>query len=156
MSLGIVVSIICVLLMQYMDIFAIMLMIVIVSYFFFAPVPSLSDSATMAMLGADKTMYGRVRTGGTIGWGLFALIAGTMISQYGLKLVFWGFSFFMLINLFIAQKLAYDESTGHESLNSGGIRYFLRSSKVADIFIFRSSGRPGGLLGCILSNPVYG
>ena len=81
MSLGILVAIFSVLLLQNMSVFAIALITVIVLYFFFSPVASLSDSATIAMLGADKAMYGRVRIGGTIGWGLFALIAGAMINQ---------------------------------------------------------------------------
>ena len=129
MSLGIVVAIGSVLLLQHMSIFALALLTVIVLYFFFSPVASLSDSATIAMLGADKAMYGRVRIGGTIGWGLFALIAGAMINNYGLKLAFWGFAFFSLINLFIAQKLTYDDATGHESLRSGGVRFFLTSRR---------------------------
>lgn len=128
MSLGIVVAICSVLLLQHMSIFALALITVIVFYFFFSPVASLSDSATIAMLGADKAMYGRVRIGGTIGWGLFALIAGAMINNYGLKLAFWGFAFFSLINLFIAQKLTYDEAAGHGSL-SGGVRFFLTSRR---------------------------
>jgi MFS transporter, PPP family, 3-phenylpropionic acid transporter len=129
MSLGILVAILCVLLMQYMSVFVIVLITVITSFFFFSPVASLSDSATIAMLGADKAMYGRVRIGGTIGWGLFALIAGAMINNYGLKLAFWGFAVFMLINLFVAQKLTYDDTTGHEALKSGGVRFFLTSRR---------------------------
>lgn len=129
MSLGIGAAILSVLLLQNMVMFGIILVTVIVFYFFFSPVPSLSDSATMAMLGADKVMYGRVRIGGTIGWGLFALIAGAMINQYGLKLSFWGFAFFMLINLLVAQKLFYVDSTSHESLSDSGIRFFLTSRK---------------------------
>jgi MFS transporter, PPP family, 3-phenylpropionic acid transporter len=129
MSLGILVAILCVLLLQNMSIFLITLLTVIVLFFFFSPVASLSDSATIAMLGADKAMYGRVRIGGTIGWGLFALIAGSMINSYGLKLAFWGFAFFSLINLFVAQKLVYDDSTVHESLNGGGVQFFLTSRR---------------------------
>jgi MFS transporter, PPP family, 3-phenylpropionic acid transporter len=129
MSLGILVAIICVLLMQYMSVFAVVLMTVITSFFFFAPVASLSDSATIAMLGADKAMYGRVRIGGTIGWGLFALIAGAMINNYGLKLAFWGFAFFSLINLFVAQKLVYDDTVDHKSLSGSGVRFFLVSRR---------------------------
>ena len=129
MSLGIAVAIGSVLLLQNMSIFVLALITVIVFYFFFSPVASLSDSATIAMLGADKAMYGRVRIGGTIGWGLFALIAGAMINNYGLKLAFWGFAFFSLINLFIAQKLTYDEATGHGSLSGGGVRFFLTSRR---------------------------
>jgi PPP family 3-phenylpropionic acid transporter len=129
MSLGIVVAIVAALLLQNISIFLLALITVIILYFFFSPVASLSDSATIAMLGTDKAMYGRVRIGGTIGWGLFALIAGAMINNYGLKLAFWGFAFFSLINLFIAQKLVFDDTTGHESLNGGGVRFFLRSRR---------------------------
>ncbi len=129
MSLGILAAVISVLLLQHMSVFALALVTVIVLYFFFSPVASLSDSATIAMLGADKAMYGRVRIGGTIGWGLFALIAGTMINNYGLKLAFWGFAFFMFINLFVAQKLTYDDTSGHEALESCGVRFFLTSRR---------------------------
>lgn len=142
MSLGISVAILSVLLLQKLDVFVIIFLIVLVFNFFFSPVASLSDSATMAMLGENRAMYGRVRLGGTIGWGLFALIAGTMINNYGLKIAFWGFAFFMFINLIIAQKLTFDESAGHESLNSGGIKYFLASRRW-QIFLF--SAFLGGL-----------
>jgi MFS transporter, PPP family, 3-phenylpropionic acid transporter len=128
MSLGIVMAVLSVLVLQNMSMFALALITVAVLYFFFSPVASLSDSATIAMLGEDKAMYGRVRIGGTIGWGLFALIAGAMINNYGLKLAFWGFAFFMLINLFVAQKLVYDDSSGHESPGSG-VRFFLASRR---------------------------
>ena len=94
------------------------------------------------MLGKDKAMYGRVRLGGTIGWGLFALIAGTMITNYGLKLAFYGFSFFTLINLFVAQKLVYDNSAGHGSMSERGIRFFLTSRRW-QLFLF--SAFLGGL-----------
>jgi PPP family 3-phenylpropionic acid transporter len=142
MSLGISVAILSVLLLQKLDVFVIIFLIVLVFNFFFSPVASLSDSATMAMLGENRAMYGRVRLGGTIGWGLFALIAGTMINNYGLKIAFWGFAFFMFINLIIAQKLTFDESAGQESLNSGGIKYFLASRRW-QIFLF--SAFLGGL-----------
>jgi MFS transporter, PPP family, 3-phenylpropionic acid transporter len=129
MSLGILVAILSVLILQHISIFALSLITVAVIYFFFSPVASLSDSATIAMLGADKAMYGRVRIGGTIGWGLFALIAGTMINSYGLRLAFWGFAFFSLINLFVAQKLTYDDTVVHQSLGSGGVRFFLKNRR---------------------------
>jgi len=55
---------------------------------FISPVASLADSATMTMLGEERAMYGRVRLGGTIGFGLFAPIAGALVENYGLKIGF--------------------------------------------------------------------
>ena len=65
MSVGIAVSIVSVLLLQRMELFAIIFLTVLVFNFFFSPVAALSDSATMAMLGKDRAMYGRIRLGGT-------------------------------------------------------------------------------------------
>jgi MFS family permease len=66
-----------------------------------------------------------------------------MISNYGLKIAFWGFAFFTFINLIIAQKLVYDNTTGHGvSRNNSGIRYFLTSRRW-QLFLF--SAFLGGL-----------
>ena len=142
MSLGILVAVIAVLLLQFMDIFVVILVTVLVLYFFFSPVASLSDSATIAMLGNDRGMYGRVRLGGTIGWGVFALIAGVLVDHYGLKIAFWGFSLITLVNLAVAQKLVHDDSKVHGSMNSGGIRYYLTNRRW-QLFLF--SAFLGGL-----------
>jgi len=142
MSLGIGIAAICTLLLQYLNLFAAVFLTISISYFFFSPVPSLSDSATMAMLGKDRAMYGRVRLGGTIGWGLFALIAGMLVDNYGLKITFWGFAFFMLINLGVAQKLTYDDSSSHGSMSTSGIRYYLVNRRW-QLFLF--SAFLGGL-----------
>lgn len=142
MSVGIIVSIVAVLLIQFMDVFAVIFVTVIIFNFFFSPVASLSDSSTMAMLGEDRAKYGRVRLGGTIGWGIFALIAGTMVDSYGLKVTFWGFAVLMFLNLLVAQKLVHDDATSRQHLNSGGIRFFLTSRRWL-LFLF--SAFLGGL-----------
>ena len=135
MSMGIGMAAICTLLLQYLNLFAAVFLTVSISFFFFSPVASLSDSSTIAMLGEDRAMYGRVRLGGTIGWGLFALVAGILVDNYGLKISFWGFAIFILINLGVAQKLTYDDSSSHGSLNTSGIRYYL-SSRRWQLFLF--------------------
>ena len=124
MSLGIGVALVSILIMQSITTFVLIFIIILIYNFFFAPVGSLADSATIAMLGDDRGMYGRIRLGGTIGWGVIAPIAGVMVDNYGLKVAFWGFSLFMLINLFVAQNVVHD-STEHVKSNSQGIRYFL-------------------------------
>jgi MFS transporter, PPP family, 3-phenylpropionic acid transporter len=47
--------------------------------FFTASIVSFADSATMTMLAGEKEQNGRIRLGGTIGWGVTALIAGILV-----------------------------------------------------------------------------
>jgi PPP family 3-phenylpropionic acid transporter len=87
--------------------------------FFSAPIVPLSDSATMSMLAAEKEMYGRVRLGGTIGWGLAAPLAGMLIQAYGLKLAFWGYAALMFLALIVSQRFVFGQSATAAPLRSG-------------------------------------
>ena len=124
MSLSIGVALVSIWIMQSMTTFVVIFIIILIYNFFFSPAGSLADSATIAMLGDDKAMYGRIRLGGTIGWGVVAPISGVLVDHYGLKVAFWGFCFFMFLNLLVAQKVVHD-STEHVKSNNPGIRYFL-------------------------------
>ncbi|MGB8645109.1 MAG: major facilitator superfamily domain-containing protein 6 [Anaerolineae bacterium] len=73
----------------------------------FAPVSSFIDSATMFMLGQEKQMYGRIRVGGTLGFGLAATLAGVLVQNYGLKVAFWGAGILYLGALVLSQKLVH-------------------------------------------------
>ena len=75
--------------------------------FFFSPVSSLIDSATMHMLGERKSFYGKVRVGGTIGFGIAAPVAGLLVENYGIKVAFWGAAALILIVIPISFKLSY-------------------------------------------------
>jgi PPP family 3-phenylpropionic acid transporter len=141
MSLGIGVAIIAALLLQSLSAFVGIFITILMFNFFFSPVASLSDSATISMLGEDKAMYGRIRLGGTIGWGMLAPIAGALVENYGLKIAFWGFSLLMFINLFVAQKVIHDSPVQGSSSN-GGIRYFLTNRRW---ILFLSSAFLGGV-----------
>ncbi len=68
--------------------FPVMMLLVLLYSIAFAPVISLADSATMYMLGTEQSLYGRVRVGGTIGWGLFAPLIGIMIDRWGINWIF--------------------------------------------------------------------
>lgn len=72
-----------------------------------APIPAFADSATMAMLGGEKEMYGRVRLGGTIGFGIAAILTGIIIQSKGIQWSFWGYSVFMFMALFVSQKFTF-------------------------------------------------
>lgn len=124
MGLGIAVAIGVMMIMPSLSAFAIVFILIMIFNIFMSPVSSLADSATMSMLGEERAMYGRIRMGGTIGWGLVAPIAGTVVENYGLRLGFMIFSAIMLVNFFVSQKFNFGNVEGHET-NNGGIRTLL-------------------------------
>lgn len=128
MGFGIAVAVLAVFLLPSFTSFIIIFGCIILFNIFLSPVSSLADSATMNMLGTERAMYGRIRLGGTIGWGLFAPIAGAMVQNYGLKIAFWSFSAIMLINFFVSQRFVHGS---HEAVrsNSGGLRVLLTNRR---------------------------
>lgn len=128
LTLGIGISIAAIILLKSTTLFVAAFLIILAFNFFLAPVQPLVDSATLSMLGEDRGMYGRLRMGGTIGWGLIAPIAGALVDHYGLKVSFWGYAVFMLINLFVVQNIVH-ESTSHAQSSNTGIRYFFTNRK---------------------------
>ena len=128
MGVGIFVAVLSIFLLPSFTSFAVIFTLIIIFNIFLSPVPSLADSATINMLGEERAMYGRIRLGGTIGWGLFAPIAGAMVQNYGLKLAFWSFSAIMLINFFVSQRFVHGS---HEENTSkpGGIRVLLTNRR---------------------------
>jgi PPP family 3-phenylpropionic acid transporter len=107
MGLGTLIVVLVMFLLPAFAGFAVVFSMIILFNIFISPVPSLADSATMTMLGEERAMYGRIRLGGTIGWGLFAPIAGALVENYGLKIGFWTFSAIMLINFFVSQQFSH-------------------------------------------------
>ncbi len=93
---------------------------------FFAPASTFADSATMFMLADRKDLYGRLRLGGTIGFGISASIAGALVDSLGLKIAFWGGAFCLFLGLIASQGLAYD-STKLEATSRGRVKTLLTS-----------------------------
>ncbi len=87
-------------------------------------------------------MYGRLRMGGTVGWGVIAPIAGALVDNYGLKIAFWGYSVFMLINLFVVQNIVHNDSAVQSQSSNSGISYFLTNRRW---LLFLASAFLGGL-----------
>jgi MFS family permease len=96
-------------------------MLVLASLFSFmtAPINSFADAATMTMLGDQPNMYGRIRVGGTLGWGVFAPIAGIVIERYGLNWAFWSFAAIMFIGFLTSQKFTFQHVQQSVSLKHG-------------------------------------
>jgi MFS transporter, PPP family, 3-phenylpropionic acid transporter len=141
MGLGLGVTIVVGLLLPNLSGFAVVFTVIIIYNIFISPVSSLSDSATMTMLGEQKAMYGRIRMGGTIGWGIFAQIAGVLLALYGLEILFYVFSGIMLVNLFVSQKFSFGERQEHDP-RTGTIWVLLRNRRWV---IFLASAFLGGI-----------
>ncbi len=124
MGLGILVAVLIIFLLPSFKAFGAVFLSIILFNAFISPVSSLADSGTMTMLGDERAMYGRVRLGGTIGWGLFAPIAGALVENYGLRIGFWTFSGLMLLNFLVSQKFVHSSQDEGES-RSGGVGVFL-------------------------------
>ena len=119
LSLTLLLSGIGMFLLPFLRLFWPVLLLIATFNIFFAPVNALTDSATMFMLGDKKEMYGRVRVGGTIGFGLAAILAGSLVEKYGLKMAFWGGSAMLLLALLVSQKLEHNQSQERTSFRHG-------------------------------------
>lgn len=142
MGLGLAVAIAVALLLPAFTGFAMVFALIILFNIFMSPVASLSDSATMSMLGEERAMYGRIRMGGTIGWGLFAPIAGVLVLKYGLDSAFWTFAVIMFINLLVSRKFIFADTEGQSS-NNGGIRVLLTNPRWIIFLLFAFLGGVG-------------
>lgn len=110
MSIAILGAVAALVVYPLLDSFVSVLLIAIALNVFTAPITPFADSATMFMLADRKDMYGRIRLGGTIGYGLAASIAGVLVQKHGLKLAFWGCAGLFLLGFLVSQKLVYGQS----------------------------------------------
>jgi PPP family 3-phenylpropionic acid transporter len=78
--------------------------------FFGAPTVALVDSAVLAQLGDHKERYGRVRLWGTVGYGVIAPFAGTLIGRLGLQWAFWGYAILMVGGLLLITQIPFRQS----------------------------------------------
>lgn len=127
LGLGILASAAAIFLLPQFESFTAVFVVIILFNVFASPLASLGDSATMSMLGTERAMYGRIRLGGTIGWGIFAQIAGILFNLYGLKVLFFVFAGLSLVNFFVSQKLTF----GHIAPDTerGSVRVLLTSRR---------------------------
>jgi PPP family 3-phenylpropionic acid transporter len=131
MSVGILIAAISAFTLPQLTSFTSIFILIIVFNICFSPVASLSDSATMSMLGEERAMYGRVRLGGTIGWGIFAQIGGLILAAYGVKTLFYVYATISLINLFVARHLKFGKQEIHaeHEIDRGNVWMLLRSRR---------------------------
>jgi len=95
---------------------------------FYAPVTSFVDTATMFMLGDNKAHYGRIRVGGTIGFGIASPLAGLLLQSRGLRFGWWISAGLSVVAFLVSQKFIYGERQA-ETLSSGKVVLLLKNPR---------------------------
>jgi MFS transporter, PPP family, 3-phenylpropionic acid transporter len=107
MGIALLAAMASMLIVPYLTAFLPVLVLLMIYNLFGAPISSLADSATMAMLGPEKQMYGRIRLGGALGYGLSVPVAGLLVQIYGLRAAFFGCALLMFLSFLVSQKFVY-------------------------------------------------
>jgi len=94
---------------------------------FFSPASALADSASMYMLGGQKELIGRVRLGGTIGFGIFASVVGVVVAKYGLSIAFWAAAGFYFIGFLISQRLVHGGEVKERTVNRSRLMELIKN-----------------------------
>jgi PPP family 3-phenylpropionic acid transporter len=142
MSLSWLVVVSGLVLIPYLKTFMPLFGMAILSGFFFSPILSLSDSATMFMLGDRKDLYGRIRLGGTIGFGIVATAAGSLVESYGLKIAFWSAAGLFFVAFLVSQKLVHGGEESGKPADRGRVSDLLRNPH---FLLFLLIGFSGGV-----------
>ena len=69
--------------------------VVMLNAFLMAPIIPLIDSAVLSVLGDRRSLYGRQRLWGALGWGIIAPVVGVLIDRLGLPIAFYGYAVMM-------------------------------------------------------------
>lgn len=92
------------------NLFLYVLLVAVMFYIFFGSLTSFSDSAAMTMLGDRKALYGRVRMGGTFGYGIAAVITGMLVERFGIRTAFWCGAAMMVANFAVSRFMAFSQT----------------------------------------------
>jgi len=140
MSIAMLVSIAGVAALPFAKTFVLVFVLGLLINVFFAPVTAFADSATMFMLADKKELYGRIRLGGTIGFGIMASFSGALVQNMGLKVAFWGAAILLFLGLIVSQQLAHDPAKTDRS-TGGSARLLLANPRW---LLFLTIGFGGG------------
>jgi PPP family 3-phenylpropionic acid transporter len=127
MSLSMMVVVSGMVLFPYLKTFTLLFGLAALFSVFFSPIMSLSNSASMFMLGDRKDLYGRIRLGGTLGFGLVAALAGSLVELYGLKIAFWSAAGIFFTGFLVSQKLVHGEEESGEPEERGRASELLKN-----------------------------
>ncbi len=87
------------------QVFAFLIVLVVCYSLAMAPVPALSDSATLALLGDRRDLYGSQRVWGAVGWGVSTLISGWLVARFGITVGFLCYALMGVLTTIAATRL---------------------------------------------------
>jgi PPP family 3-phenylpropionic acid transporter len=131
----------------YIKSFTLLFLVTILISTFFSAVVAFANSASMAMLGDHKDRFSRIRLGGTLGFGLVAVLAGSLVENHGLKIGFWAGAAIFTLSLLVSQKLEYDDEAAGKAVSDNNTADEEASGEEAE------SGWHG--IGALLKNPHF-
>lgn len=127
MSASLLVAMVGVAIIPFLTSFTTIFAAILLISIFFAPVVSFANSATMYMLGDEKDLYGRLRVGGTIGFGFATMIASTLVEHRGIPVAFWLSAGFIFLTFLVGLRLEFGAEEPRSAAESKGeMRFFLR------------------------------
>jgi MFS transporter, PPP family, 3-phenylpropionic acid transporter len=151
LSVGLLGNLVAIFLFPFSNSFWWFLLLMAVQSFFGGPVTSLADNATLTVLGDEREQYGRLRSGGTIGWGIFAPIAALMVARYGMHYNFSAYAIGLSLALIASQQMHFHSRKAEGSF-WGSLHQLLTNRKWM-IFLFVVF--IGGSGNAIISNYLF-
>jgi PPP family 3-phenylpropionic acid transporter len=131
--------------------FAWIIPVIVVYAFFAAPVIPMVDASTMAWLGEERNLYGRIRLWGAIGWGLSAPLIGWLIERSTVRWAFYGYIVLMLGGVVVAWFLPIRETSAQQSFWSS-VRVFAGNKQW---LLFLAVAFIGGMCMAIISSFLF-
>jgi PPP family 3-phenylpropionic acid transporter len=129
LGLALGMTIVSLILWPFLKTYSLLFSLAILLYLFFPTIIPLSDSAAMFMLADRKEMYGRLRLGGTIGFGIMATIVGVLVQRFGLQIAFWTAAGLLFIGFLISRKLAHGSELERSETGQASLRTMLKDPR---------------------------
>ncbi len=129
LSIAMLVGIGCLVLFPFIKTYFLVFGLAILMYLFFSPSIPLADSAAMFMLAERKDLYGRLRLGGTLGFGFMAAIAGVLVQNHGLRIAFWGGGAIFFLCFLVSLQLEHDSAANPTETQTGNFSELLKNPR---------------------------
>lgn len=142
MNLSLLFVIATLIILPFLQSFALVMIFITLSVVLFAPIQPLSASAAMYMLGDRKDLFGRIRLGGTLGFSIAATVVGALVQSNGLRFAFWSAAVLFFIGFLISQKFEHGGAETRKTTNWKQARDLLKNSH---FIMFLLIGLTGGI-----------